>query len=79
MSEVIDLSDASEAVRELVARSQGEPIVFLEGDREVAILSYSALPKSEAQKRRLPGQMKGRLRVIVEDDEHLEGFKDYLP
>lgn len=79
MSEVIDLSDAPDAIRDLVSRSRDEPIIFVEGDREVAILSPSAAPASEGTKHRLPGQMKGRLKVIVEDDEHLESFEDYMP
>ena len=79
MSEVIDLSDAPDAIRDLVSRSRDEPIIFVEGNRQVAILSPSAAPVSEVTNHRLPGQMKGRLKDIVEDDEHLEGFKDYMP
>jgi len=28
---------------------------------------------------RKPGSAKGKLRIVVEDDEHLAGFADYLP
>ena len=28
--------------------------------------------------RRSPGSAKGRLRIVSEDDEHLEDFKEYL-
>lgn len=29
--------------------------------------------------RRRPGSAKGILRVLAEDDEHLESFRDYMP
>ena len=31
------------------------------------------------QRRRKPGSAKGILRVLSEDDEHLDDFKEYMP
>ena len=28
---------------------------------------------------RVPGLMKGKLTILAEDDEHLTGFKEYMP
>ena len=39
------------------------------------------LPESDdtAVQRRQPGSAKGILKVLAEDDEHLEAFRDYMP
>jgi len=30
-------------------------------------------------RRRIPGSAKGKLKVLAEDDEHLQDFRDYMP
>ena len=34
---------------------------------------------SKVRPQRVPGLMRGKLTIVAEDDEHLDGFKDYMP
>ena len=36
-------------------------------------------PEEGPKKRRKPGSAKGALKVLIEDDEHLNDFRDYMP
>lgn len=53
----------------------GDELVITENSQPVAVLTASP----QAQLRPLPGRGKGMLTILVEDDEHLEDFKDYMP
>lgn len=53
----------------------GEEVVITENNQPVAKL---VAPPVEKQ-RPLPGRGKGILTILVEDDEHLEDFKEYMP
>lgn len=35
--------------------------------------------RSSGQLRRIPGSAKGQLKILNEDDDHLQDFKDYMP
>lgn len=85
MSEVVQLADLSDEVRALVVRAQTESIVLCDGNRQLAVLSSPAnpMPKPAATDepgREVPngqprfGSMKGRLTILVEDDEHRKDF-----
>jgi hypothetical protein len=52
------------ALRELVARRAGEA---------------RPAPASLAKGGRQPGSAKGKLRVLEDDDAHLDDFRDYMP
>lgn len=71
MAVVIDLKDVSDEVKALIDSMHGEPIVFVDVEQTIATLLPSH-PRSMAP--RQPGLMKGMLKVVTEDDEHLEGF-----
>jgi antitoxin (DNA-binding transcriptional repressor) of toxin-antitoxin stability system len=51
----------------------GDEVIITENQRPVAkLLSQPA----EKRKPRTPGNCKGMIMLLVEDDEHLEGFAD---
>jgi antitoxin (DNA-binding transcriptional repressor) of toxin-antitoxin stability system len=50
----------------------GDEVVITENEQPVAKLVKMLL-------RLEPGRGKGMLTVLAEDEEHLEGFKDYMP
>lgn len=52
---------------EIVITDQDRPVARIVGER-----------KTE-RKARQPGNCKGMITLAVEDDEHLEDFKDYMP
>ncbi len=53
---------------------EGEPIT--DGDEPMARVTRQGPAQGRMRK---PGSAKGKLRIVVEDDEHLAGFADYLP
>jgi antitoxin (DNA-binding transcriptional repressor) of toxin-antitoxin stability system len=53
----------------------GEELVILQQGQPVARLVAEPVP---ALKSRQPGSAVGKLRIIQEDDEHLEDFKEYM-
>lgn len=54
----------------------GEAIVLVDGDKPVARVT-SVEPNATLPKRRR-GTAKGILRIVAEDDEHLEDFAEYM-
>jgi antitoxin (DNA-binding transcriptional repressor) of toxin-antitoxin stability system len=55
---------------------EGDEVVIVEGKRPVARLLG---PLATKHRSRTPGSARGRLTVLVEDDEHLKDFGDYMP
>ncbi len=53
----------------------GDEVVITESNQPVAKL---VAPRTQ-QPRPLPGRGKGMLTILVEDDEHLEHFEEYMP
>jgi antitoxin (DNA-binding transcriptional repressor) of toxin-antitoxin stability system len=73
----ISLEQAQAQLADLVAHlSPGEEWLITKQDRPVARL-ISASGKTPSP--RNPGSAIGKLRIIAEDNEHLEDFKDYMP
>jgi antitoxin (DNA-binding transcriptional repressor) of toxin-antitoxin stability system len=73
----IPLEQAQAQLADLVAHlSPGEEWLITQQDEPVARLT-SAHAKTRSP--RIPGSAIGKLKVLVEDDEHLQDFKDYMP
>ncbi len=62
----------ADLIRQLV---RGEQVLITENNRPVAQLTEPASDTSYP----IPGRCEGMLTVLVEDDEHLEDWADYLP
>lgn len=76
MNKSVELEVAQATLGELIDGLQpDEEVLIMRNQRPVAKL----VPSPAVGKPRVPGLMKGRLTVVAEDDEHLEGFKDYMP
>lgn len=76
MTKAIELDVAQATLCELIAGlAPNDEVVILKDHQPVARLV--AAPTTRPP--RIPGLMKGKLTVLVEDDEHLSGFEGYLP
>lgn len=76
MNKVIDIETETTTLAELIAGLQPDDEVLIMKDRrQVAKL----VATSAVRQPRVPGLMKGKLIVVAEDDEHLEGFEGYMP
>jgi prevent-host-death family protein len=72
----VTLQEAQAKLSDLIHQlSPGEEVIITENDQPVAKL---VAPQAE-KPHPLPGRGKGMLTVVAEDDEHLEGFKEYMP
>ena len=77
MSITITLEEAQATLKELVHRlAPGDEITIVENQRPVATLTTKSTFSS---KPRVPGNCKGMITLLVEDDEHLDDFKEYMP
>ncbi len=73
----VSLQEAEGKLSELIRRlGPGEEVVLTENDKPVAKLIGQAPP---ARKPRQRGSAKGLLTIVVDDDEHLKDFADYMP
>jgi antitoxin (DNA-binding transcriptional repressor) of toxin-antitoxin stability system len=73
----VSVSEAQAKLPELIARlSPGEILQITQDDRLVAKLvkQLGATPEP-----RQPGSAIGKLRILADDEEHLEHFQEYLP
>ena len=76
MTRTVELDVAQATLSELIAGLKpNEEVVIMKGQKAVARL----MPSSETHLNRQPGLMKGKLTVVAEDDEHLDGFQEYIP
>jgi len=72
----ISLEDAQAHLSELIASLQpGEVITITLNQQPIARLSAEQLPTRSPRK---SGSAKGLLKIVVEDDEHLEDFAEYM-
>ena len=73
----ITLQEAQAKLTDLVHQlAPGDEIIITENQRPVAtLMGKLAAPI----KPRVPGNCKGMISLSVEDDEHLEGFAEYMP
>jgi prevent-host-death family protein len=77
MSATVTLEEAQAKLTELIGSlSPGEEIVITQNQQPVAKLVGQSLAN---RKPRVPGNCKGMITPAVEDDEHLQDFKDYMP
>jgi antitoxin (DNA-binding transcriptional repressor) of toxin-antitoxin stability system len=71
----ITIAEAAKRLEELVAELQpGEEIRLTANDRAVARI----VPESSAPRHRKAGAWKGKLRIVHDDDSHLEDFKEWM-
>jgi|LakMenE01Jun11ns_1017448.scaffolds.fasta_scaffold8976975_1 antitoxin (DNA-binding transcriptional repressor) of toxin-antitoxin stability system len=72
----VTLQEAQAALADLIHRlNPGEEVVITENEQPVAKLMASPVEKARPQ----PGRCKGMITLQIEDDEHLEHFKEYMP
>jgi antitoxin (DNA-binding transcriptional repressor) of toxin-antitoxin stability system len=73
----VTLEEAQSRLPELIAQLQaGEELIITRNDQPVARLVGE---QSARRKRPQPGNCKGMLTIIADDDEHLKDFADYMP
>jgi len=76
MSATITVEEAQANLRELIHRlAPGEEVLITENQQPVAKLVNQTIPPQQRQ----PGLCKGMITLLVEDDEHLQGFEEYMP
>lgn len=76
MTTTVSIDEAQAKLAEIIANlSPGDEVVITQNQQPVAKLVIPAKPLQ----RRKPGRCKGMITLLVEDDEHLEGFKEYMP
>jgi antitoxin (DNA-binding transcriptional repressor) of toxin-antitoxin stability system len=76
MSTTVSLEEAQARLTELIEHlSPGDEIIITREQQPVAKLVGSR----QARKPRQPGNCKGMLTIVSDDDEHLEDFKEYMP
>lgn len=72
----VTIQEAQSKLADLIHNlSPGDEVVITENNQPVAKLVVSLAQKP----RPLPGRGIGMLTILVEDDEHLEHFKEYMP
>jgi antitoxin (DNA-binding transcriptional repressor) of toxin-antitoxin stability system len=73
----ITLQEAQAQLPSLIHNLQpGEELVITENERPLAkLVGQLPTPRFPRQK----GSAKGKLTIRIEDDEHLETFKEYMP
>ncbi|MGH7200977.1 MAG: type II toxin-antitoxin system Phd/YefM family antitoxin [Planctomycetaceae bacterium] len=72
----VTLEEAQATLPELIARLRpGEEVVITRNQQPVAKLVGEQAPQRTP---RQPGSAKGKLTILVEDESHLEDFKDYM-
>ena len=73
----VTIEQAQTTLGELIDQlAQGEEIIITRNSRPVAKLM--AERGEENLPPRVPGLMKGQLTILVEDDEHLRDFAEYM-
>ena len=73
----IPIQEAQARLLDLIHQlSPGDEVVIIENNQPVARLISQAPPAREPRK---PGNCKGMLTIVSDDEEHLENFKEYMP
>ena len=76
MSTTVSMEEAQAHLPELVARlGRGEELIITQDQRPVAKLVRENLNDRQP---RTPGNCKGMLTIVSDDDEHLRDFEEYL-
>lgn len=77
MTRTVQLEEAQATLKQLVdGLGPNDEVVIVEGRLPVARLTRTLNSPGE---QRVPGNCKGIITLEVEDDEHLEHFRDYMP
>ena len=77
MSITITLEEAQAKLKDFIHQlAPGDEIIITENQQAVAKLVGDG---PQQGKPRVPGLGKGFITLLVEDDEHLEGFTQYMP
>jgi antitoxin (DNA-binding transcriptional repressor) of toxin-antitoxin stability system len=77
MSATITVEEAQARLKELIHKlAPGEAVVITENQQPVARLVGEQPSK---RKPRQAGRCKGMITLLVEDDEHLRDFAEYMP
>ena len=77
MNMTLAMEDLRMSVPELVdSLAPGDEVMLTRNHLPVAKLVSEAIAP---RRPRVPGNCKGMITLLVEDNEHLEGFADYLP
>jgi antitoxin (DNA-binding transcriptional repressor) of toxin-antitoxin stability system len=75
MSTAIPLEEVEANLRALIYRlAPGDEVLITENRETVAKLVSQPRPVGQRQ----PGLCKGMITLLVEDDEHLQGFQEYM-
>jgi antitoxin (DNA-binding transcriptional repressor) of toxin-antitoxin stability system len=73
---IVTIQEAQGRLVDLIHKlAPGDEVVITENNQPVAKLVATPAEKPHP----LPGRGKGMLTILVEDDEHLEHFKEYMP
>lgn len=73
----LDMQTLQQNLPEIIrALEAGEEVTIMDKGQPVARLLRSV---GAARCPRVPGSARGKLRVLVDDDEHLADFADYMP
>lgn len=76
MSHTVSVEEAQARLRELIRQlAPGEEVVITQDEQPVAKLVGEPPPQ---RKPRVPGNCKGMISLLVEDDEHLADFQEYM-
>lgn len=76
MTKTVGLDVAQATLGELIANLKpDDDVVIMQNHKPVAKL----VATSKVRLQRVPGLMKGKLTIVAEDDEHLDGFREYMP
>jgi antitoxin (DNA-binding transcriptional repressor) of toxin-antitoxin stability system len=77
MSTTVTLDEATAKLRELISKlAPGDEVVITENEQPVAKLVSQRSPVASP---RTPGNCKGMITLLGEDEEHLKDFAEYMP
>lgn len=76
MSATVTIEEAQAHLAELIDKlTPGEEVVIIRNEQPIARIVGEP---PHVRKPRQPGGAKGKLIMLVEDEEHLEDFKEYM-
>jgi len=77
MVETVTVEEAQANLADLIAKlAPGDEVVITQNEQPVAKLVGE---RATSRQPRKPGSAKGKLFIHIEDEEHLEDFKEYMP
>ena len=77
MATSLDISEVQAKLREIIAAlGPDDEVIIVQGRQPVAKLIGEAAHQNTS---RIPGNCKEMISLLVEDDEHLNNFEEYMP